>query len=107
MSHITLNYFAKGPANTLYAVLASLEFLANAQVADAIVSPAAQFIFWHLCNLVRNWYISMCLKILGTTNILDLKSILEMTATSKFCCHDDATDNFGLICLSYKNKYNV
>lgn len=57
MSHITLNYFAKGPANTLYAVLASLEFLANAQVADAIVSPAAQFIFWHLCNLVRNWYI--------------------------------------------------
>lgn len=46
MSHITLNYFAKGPANTLYAVLASLEFLANAQVADAIVSPAAQFIFW-------------------------------------------------------------
>lgn len=53
MSHITLNYFAKGPANTLYAVLASLEFLANAQVADAIVSPAAQFIFWHLCNLVR------------------------------------------------------
>lgn len=98
MSHITLNYFAKGPANTLYAVLASLEFLANAQVADAIVSPAAQFIFWHLCNLVRNWYIR---------NILDLKSILEMTATSKFCCHDDATDSFGLICLSYKNKYNV
>lgn len=102
MSLFTLNYVAKGPANTLYAVLASLEFLANAQVADAIVSPAAQFIFWHLCNLVRNWYIDTQM-----TNILDLKSILEMTATSKFCCHDDATDSFGLICLSYKNKYNV
>lgn len=40
-------------------------------------------------------------------NILDFKLILEMIVILKFCCYDDVIDSFGLICLSYKNKYNV
>lgn len=55
----------------------------------------------------QNWYISIAFFDIRTTNILDLKSTLEITATSNFCCHNDATDIWCLICLSCKNKYNV